>query len=273
MAEYALLETRVVDQRRLPSGNPTTFTGIPFGKESAFSYQEAKLLLRLTTAELRKRRDLSEQLGVAADLPGRASIKDDAEAVWDVLRFEKSRDLKEFSDWPHLTLGICADRLEAMLTLPHKSRGRLPALDRDMFERMVRDVLSGVQPLLVRCPGSQPRMRAQQRHWPIRNCAAVLDALIDFDLRALDGGEGVKAQPQWLDAALAALANRKANIEVQIGVYFPYQSCNAVRTVEILDRVAEAWLGCGPLIENLSTVRSHERAEEKRRPLGRTPSS
>lgn len=244
-AEYLeVLEAKMIEEGRFHYGSLTIFAGIPFSKDVPFNYLEAKRLLRLATAKLRQRPDLVEQLGVAPDLLGRGKIKDDAEAVWDVLRLEQSRGSKQFNDCPHLTLGIRPEALEAMLTLPHESRKRLPPVDFEQFRRHVRVVLEAMLPLLDACPGAQPRLRAQQRHWDPRGKPAVIDAVIDFDLRALDGSGKVKAQPQWLAAAFDAFANKSANIELQIGACFPYSHCDAVRDPSVLDAVAKAWLSC-----------------------------
>lgn len=266
-AEYLeVLEAKLIDQGQLTSGTLTAFNGFPFEDGRGFTYLEGKRLLRLTMVELRKRRDLVRDLGIAADLPGRSAIKDDAEAVWDVLRLETSRQFNDFNEWPHLTFGVRPDTLEAMVTIPHKARGRLQSVDRDTFERLVRKALGQMQPMLVHCPGAQPRMRAQQRHWSARSAPAVLDAVIDFDLRVLDGGEKVKAQPQWLEAAFGAFTNKKANVELQIGAFFPYRTCPVVRTTAVLDRIADVWLACRPLLDVLTLERPSPAGASRRAP-------
>lgn len=258
-ADYLeVLEAQLINQERLDAGTLTAFNGFPFGDQTPFSTLEAKRLLGLATSALRERLDLHEELGVAPDLGGRKAIKwKNQDTVWDYLQLSGARDEEKFTRWPHFTLGIAATQVEATLTVAHMmktdKRRRLLALGEDGFRAVVRDVLERMAGLEDRCPGMQPRLRILQQRWPRGlSSAPVLDALIDFDLRTIfDGPWLVKHQPQWLDGIFSALEKKRSNMELQIGAFFPYRTCPAVRTVDILDHIAEAWRACRPLLDKL----------------------
>ena len=145
-----------------------------------------------------------------------------------------------------------------MLTVPDSIKrtalNRLTSLGAAGFSRLMREVLERMRPALNNCEGMEPRVMLGQRHWNARSSPAICDAALYFDLRTAFVVEGskLKFQPQWLDAAFACLANKNSNMEFQVGAYFPFQRCAATRTIEILDRMAEAWIACRPLIDLLA---------------------
>lgn len=89
------------------------------------------------------------------------------------------------------------------------------------------EVLMKMRPGMSNCPGMEPRMRFRQRHFRpqlgVKGRAAFHDAYLDVDLRTLGGDpdEGVKAQPEWMDAAFRVLTNKNLSLELQIGAVFP----------------------------------------------------
>lgn len=56
-----VVEARLLDEKNL-EGTMTTFNGFRFGDDNPYTELEAKRVLRLAMAELRKRRDLREEL-------------------------------------------------------------------------------------------------------------------------------------------------------------------------------------------------------------------
>ncbi len=255
VAEYLeLMESQLIDQQKLTSGTLTAFNGFPFDGANPFTYMEAKRVLGLVTSELRKRGDLKSELGMDPDLPGRSAITGQGEdSVWDYLQIGAARGATEFTEFPHLTIGIERTGVSAMTTVPHSVRRpslrRLINLGPNGFRDLVHDILQRMQPSLSKCEGMEPRLRAAQRRYPSRTGVPFYDAVIDFDLRT--GFEGLgppKTQPQWIDAVYNCLARKNSNIQFQIGAHFPYRTCAAVRSVAILDRMAEAWIACLPLI-------------------------
>ena len=259
VAEFLeLMENRMVDQQQLKSGTLTAFNGFPFDSGNPFSYLEAKRVLGLATSELRKRDDLKSELGMDPALPGRPAITGRGEdAVWDLLQIGAARGAKNFTEFPHLTLSISRTEVHAMITVPNRlkreSLRRLVSLGPDGFHNLVHDILKRMQPSLVICEGMEPKLRAVQRRYPTQKAVPFYDASVEFDLRTrFDGMGPPKTQPQWLDAVFGCLAKKNSNFELQIGAYFPYRTCAVVRSVAILDHMAEAWIACRPLIAVLA---------------------
>lgn len=249
-----LMEGRMVDQQQLKSGTLTAFNGFPFDSANPFSYLEAKRVLGLVILELRKRSDLKSELGMDPDLPGRPAITGrDEDAVWDFFQIAAARGAKKFTEFPHLTLGIGRTEVRAMITVPNglrrESLRRLVGLGPEGFHNLVHDILNRMQPSLAKCKGMEPKLRAVQRRYLTQRAIPFHDAFIEFDLRTgFDGMGPPKTQPQWIDAVFECLAKKNSNYQFQIGAHFPYRTCADVRSVTILDRMAEAWIACHPIV-------------------------
>lgn len=253
-----VIEAKLAQQEQLMVGTLTTFTGVPFGDDVPFTYAEAKRVLGLMSEELRKRSDLRRELHVNPAASGRPKITGEGgEAVWDFLAL-KSSDGEDFNRFPHLTFALLRLSVEALLTVPHSvrstSRRRIVDLGLNGFADLIREVLDHMRPIFTKCEDMEPRIRVMQRHWVTRSSAPVLDGYLIFDPRtAFDGfDKRIKAQPEWLDAAFGCLANKNSNLQLQVGAYFPYARCEVTRSREILDRIAEVWIACGPLIDVLT---------------------
>ena len=258
VAEYLeILEGQMVDQEQLTAGTLTAFNGFPFNSDNPFSYLEAKRILNLATDELRDRDDLRLELGMAPDLLGRSAITGrGGDSIWDYLQIEAARDAGSFAEFPHLTIGISQTNVEAMVTIPNqmprKFLRHLVKSGPDGFRHLVLEVLKRMQPILAKCKGMEPRMIAVQRRFPSQRSVPFRDAVIDFDLRTgFDEVGPPKTQRQWIDAVYGCLAEQKSNFRTQIGARFPYRTCKAIGTVDALDYMAEAWIACRPLIEEL----------------------
>lgn len=261
VAEYLeLMEAQMVEREQMVSGTLTAFAGFDFGPDRPLTALEGKRVLKLAMEELRRRKDLRSALGVDPRLPGRGLIKgQNRDFVWDVLQFDVGVDRagNELKQHPHLTLGFGRTHVDVMLTVPNDLRPvfrqRLDRLDLTAFRRVVGDVRDEMRPLIRKCPGAQPRLRIQQRHWESRSGPPTNDALIEVDLRTgADGHAPVRKQPQWIDMVHAVLSQRRSNLELQIGAIFPYRTCPAIRTVKSLDLVAAAWIACNPLVSLLT---------------------
>ena len=239
-------------------GTLTAFNGFQFGG-GGFNYREGRRILDLAMGALRRRTDLRSELGIAPQHPGRGAVKEDDD-VWDVLVFADFAEAQDFTENPHLSLGIGWTDVSAMLTLPNKARAphrrALTGLDKEDFRCKVDTLLENMRPLLSGCPGAEPRLRVRQRHWK-RGGPLLRDAYIDIDLRTRSGDEEsrVKPQPEWIDAAFDALKNKQSNLELQIGARFPYRTCQAIQQPEALDFAAAAWIACKPYIEAICESR------------------
>jgi hypothetical protein len=92
--------------------------------------------------------------------------------------------------------------------------------------------------------------------YPSQRSIPIQDARLEFDLRTAfrqrkQIGNGVKQQQQRLEATYDSLARRNANLRLDVGAIFRYGRCPDVRTSDILNHVANVWIGCKPLIKTL----------------------
>jgi hypothetical protein len=93
------------------------FSGFSFGRDHPFTYLEGKRVLRLALSELRSRHDLQERLGMNPKAPGRPAITGrQRDAVWDFISLSRASEEDNFTKYPHLTLGIESQAVEAMNT-------------------------------------------------------------------------------------------------------------------------------------------------------------
>ena len=185
------------------------------------------------------------------------------DSVWDFIPLRTAARTRKFTEFPHLNLAIKASEVNASLMIPN---GMRPSIRKNLvglgwpgFRKLCLKVEGGLRPVIRMAGKASPIVAAYQRHFPSRTSPSVLDARIQADLRTLVEGEskngrrdGVKHQPQWIEAAYSAYANRRSNIEMAFGVSFPYDGCPALRQRrESLDLIAGAWLACKPLLEVL----------------------
>jgi hypothetical protein len=251
-------ESRWPEEGYLKEGTLTTFSGIPFGVNEPYNYLEAKRVLKLAMDRLRKNKALVREVGMDPTLGGRGSItgKDDL-LVWDFLRLRGANTEGAFTLHPHLTLAIQNDRLLAIVTVPHgikpEFRRNLVNLGFDGFLELLREMNVRMVKALSSARGAAPWCEVIQRRYPSQRSAAIVDAKMGFDLRTafpeVEKNDGVKAQPQWLQATYDALCHKRSNLQVVIGAAFPYRSCPATSKPEIIDTIANVWIACKPLLD------------------------
>jgi hypothetical protein len=256
-AEYLeIAEAKLIDSEQFVEGTLTMFSGFPFGHDHPFTYLEGKRVLALAMSELRQRRDLRDRLKMNPKAPGRSAIKGrQGHAVWDFFSLTSSGEAETFTKDPHLTLTVGAEQLEAVVTLPHAVNGtirrNLVRLGEDGFRQLASRVVENLEQLLRNHPGATPWCRGIQRRYPSQSAAPFIDAQIDFDLRtAVSQQDSAKVQPRWLSAAYNSFVHKEgSNYQMQMGVLFRYNRCSELRNANALDLVAEAWLGCKPLVD------------------------
>lgn len=264
-AAKAATYLEIVEARLMEMGSMedtlTEFTGFPFGAERPYNYLEAKRLLRLALGELRMRTDLQRRVGMDPSRSGRKAITGrDGQAVWDFLPLRHAQGTELFTNHPHLTLAVENDRVLAHVTLPNglapPLKKRLRSLSLEGLGAILAEVEAGLRPLLSAAPGSAPWVVGVQRHYPTQRSLPIVDASIQFDLRAVvpvpDRARGsVAPQPCLLQAVHAAIQNRRPNFQLSVGLAMPYRSCAIVRDRGVLDVIAAAWVGCGALLRLL----------------------
>ena len=248
-------EAREVANEYLDQGTLTVFSGIPFGKDEPYSYLQAKRLLGLLRDELCHDRRLEKQLDADPDSRGRGAITGRSGGpVWDFIALKHARKAKLFTEFPHLTIGILAERLEVYVTVPN---GIQPRLRRNMlgdshedFETLIAEITAGLVGIVRSVPGSIPMAVLVQRHYATQRSQGVHDCSLRFDPRTAIPARGkVKFQPQWLQATYDALRSRRSNLQFQIGMDLPYVACPTVATRKIVRAAADVWLACRPLIK------------------------
>lgn len=251
LAEYMeIAETRLPEEKYMKTGTLTAFDGIRFDAEHPYSYLQGKRLLGLLMSELRARTDLLA-LGMNASGEGRPAITDSGTYVWDFIPLHGAGGEDAFTKHPHLTVGLHADHVNAMITLPNgvrrDIRKHLVELGEGGFRGVVAECGARLTAALRDAAGAKPQLYLSQRHYPSQRSQPILDGKIEFDLRTLvaDPTSGVKVQAEWTSAAFNLLANRDSNMQLGIGAIFPSVS-PAMRSKRAVDYVAATWLACEP---------------------------
>jgi hypothetical protein len=120
-----IAEARDIEEQYMKKGTLTRFAGIPFTKDQPYNYLEAKRVLELLRRELVGRRDLQRKLGADEHSKGRGAITGrDGSAVWDFVSLKRAQDASNFTQFPHLTIGVHREFLEASVTVPNGIRSR-----------------------------------------------------------------------------------------------------------------------------------------------------
>lgn len=257
VAEYLeIAEAKMIENGQFVEGTLTKFAGFPFDFEHPYTYLEGKRLLKLSREELSGRRDLRNALGMNPNIEGRSAITGSrSDAVWDFLSLSSASDAHKFTRYPHLTIGITAQAIEAMVTIPNgvnpKMRRKIRDQGEDGFQKIVSHIVQNARPLTKKHKGATPWFRGVQRRYPSQRAAAFIDARIDFDLRtAVPFSGDPKLQSSWLSAAYNAFTNKKgANYQIQVGVIFRYDRCPSLKSAEATALISDAWLACKPLID------------------------
>jgi hypothetical protein len=256
-ADYLeIAEAKLIDAKQFVEGTLTMFSGFPFGHDHPFTYLEGKRVLELALSELRNRRDLRDRLGMKPKAPGRPAITGrQRDAVWDFLSLSAAAEAGDFTKYPHLTLGVSSQVIEATVTVPNAvnniMRRNLIKLGESGFQALAKDVLDSLKPLLRDHKGATPWFRGIQRRYPSRRAAPFVDAIIEFDLRtAIPSSGPPRTQPRWLSAAYGSFVNKEnSNYQIQMGVLFRYERCPELQQADAIDLIASAWLASKPLID------------------------
>jgi len=243
----------------LTEGTLTEFAGVPFGPKHSYNYPEAKRALALLMQELRKRKDLKRELGADLSSRGRPAITGQVGSyVWDFLRLDNS-PTDDFRKAPHLTACLHQNDVWVMLCLSNAMdstyRARVKAIGGEGFLELTREVALLMEKSLAKVEGYQPWIQLLQRRYPTQRSAPIVDGRLEVDLRtSLDplkrrGRKAIHVQPIWVATAYDLFVQRRGNVQLGIGVAFPYARCPATQTPELVDHVAAAWIACKPAVD------------------------
>jgi len=251
-----IIEAQLIDNEQLIDGALTMFSGFPFNSERPYTYLDGKRVLGLAMQDLRKRRALVDQLGMNREASGRSAITGRrADVVWDFLTLAAGSGEDAFTNHPHLTLGVRAHDVDAMVTVPNAvnstMRRNLVALGEEGFQHVIEQIVGNLHQFLAEHPGATPWFRGIQRRYPSQRSAPYIDACIEFDLRtAIRDAGPPKAQPRWLTAAYGSFVNKEhSNYQMQVGVILRYDRCPEIAEPSALDLVEQVWLACKPLVD------------------------
>jgi hypothetical protein len=252
-------ESRWVADNYLREGTLTTFSGIPFDRdEERYDYFQAKRLIKLLRRELVDHPDM-RALNADTASTGRTAITGRMEdRVWDFIPIVGDTKDDAFTQNVHLTLALLQDCLQAYVTIPNgirsRRRSRLLGGSLEAFSSVIGKATTNLTRLLRTEPGGRPGIVVVQRYYKTQRAVAEQHAQLRFDPRTFfkTGGSQVKHQPQWLEATYAALRHRNSNLQLQIGMDFPYSTCERVRGPEAVDLVANVWTACKPVLDAIA---------------------
>jgi hypothetical protein len=254
-AYFEILEVQMIQQEQLVSGSLTTFSGFQSARTADYSYPEAKRLLGLVMAKLRENQELQKEIGMSPDLSGRKAITGSTvEVIWDYLQLSHANSSSAPTDNIHLTLGIQRGRIQPMITIPNSIntavRNNFKSLSHAGFTVVLKACFIGMQKIMNKEPSAIPLLRMVQRRYPSQRSEPFMDADLTVDLRtAFDGGDPVKHQPEWIEAAYGSFVRKNSNLQMQVGMHFPLDCCMAMDDENATELVAAAWLACKPLID------------------------
>lgn len=233
----------------------TRFSGVRFSAKTPYNYLEAKRVLGLLRGELLQSKRLRRQLNADPRSEGRGAITGTrGSSVWDYISLREARSADAFTRFPHLTIGIHDNWVEAFVTFPNglrrDFRKNLIGDDFENFRDVVGLVAKRLRAGLKREKGALPQLVLLQRHYPSQRSHGIIDAALKFDLRTTFGGGGnVRQQNEWLKATYQAFRNKRSNLQLQLGACFPYDTSQHVASPKLVDLVADAWIACQPIIQ------------------------
>jgi hypothetical protein len=249
-----ILESRMIADDYSIRGTLTMFDGLRFDTENPYTYREGKRLIRLLGDDLQKRKDL-RAIGVdpmgerRSAITGRRGV-----GVWDYLPLRVARGSKNFTDYPHLTMGLRQNEAGAAITIPNGVRGgfrtKLKNVGEEGFIDVLLDVEERLRPVLRRSKDSKAVLYAMQRHYTSQRSAGKLDARAEADLRTIVPGKRreAKYQPQWIGSIYDVMTQKRSNIQLGVDVHFSYD-CPVSRSAKAVDLFAKAWIAMSPLID------------------------
>jgi len=247
-------EVRLAREEYLTEGTLTMFDGFQFSDDNPYTYGEAKRLLKLAMAELRKDRTL-KRLGMDPSGPGRGAITGrGGSAVWDFLSLKDRPRRASFTRYPHLTLSIHADELVVAITIPNgvvgDVRQRLAELGTDGLAHLNRRILRRAGRLIRR--GGSVTAYAVQRHFPSQRSAGIVDARLDFKLETSlwKRGRRIKHQPAWIELFAALLRKKRGNVQFGYVVGLPWGT-EGLQRRESLRLIVDSWIALAPLLDRV----------------------
>lgn len=257
-AEYfCLLEEEMISDENFTEGSLTTFTGIPFDKNDAYNYIEAKRLIRLLMVKVRADKAAVKKLSIDESAKGRSAITNQ-EHVWDYLQFHDLHYGADFTHSPHMTAGFSASYADAQITFPNNLRGELRQKINDSsfeeFHESIKHVIEFYESMFDGFKGVKPIIKVVQRHYKSQRSKPTKDAEMVVDLRTAYKSKdqrSIKYQPEWLQSVHSILLNKQSNVQLQIGCQFFYEECSLIKDENAHQAFVNAWIGARHFITAL----------------------
>ena len=229
---FNVAESRMAASEYLKEGTITEFSGIDF---DPFTYLEGKRVLRLLSEKLRANAAFIRDMRLDAETK-RSSITDQAR-LWDFISFTSpDGSSPKFDKYPHCTISVGPDDAEAMITFPQGMPAALRGATHGSSAEEFCERLAATSEAVIKALGKlkhfRPIVRIQQRRYKSQSAIPVRDAISEFDLRTIYAGfdpvmeRPVKQQAQWAEMTYELLANKRSNMQFQIGVNFDYARAN-----------------------------------------------
>ena len=230
------------------------FNGIQFNEKNPYNYREARRQILLLGDVLQKDKRL-KKLGIDPNGERRSSITGSGSpAVWDYIPLKSARKGDAHTSQPHLTMVIAEEYAKASITIPNNIKGgfkaKLKDIESDGFLDLLRNLEKNTRKVRRKSEESTIVARAEQRHFKSQSSRGIVDAVTTVNLETLDPPKSsgkIKHQPEWAQGMYEVLVNKKSNIQLSVGVTFPYSSA-AIRKPQATDLFVETWVGLNPLI-------------------------
>jgi hypothetical protein len=245
-------EVRLAREEYLTEGTLTMFDGFPFSSDNQYTYGEAKRLLKLAMIELRKEPAIRD-LGVAVDAPGRGAITGRrGTSVWDFLPLKDRPARGTFTAYPHLTLSVALERVDAAITIPN---GVIPAVRRRLAELGPEGLIALNGEILRRAKGllsagASAEAYAVQRHFVSQRSSGITDARMSFKLETSQarGKTAVKSQLEWVTLFAMLLGAKRSNIQFGYSMHLPWGTAG-LDSMQSIRLIAESWTAMKPLLD------------------------
>jgi hypothetical protein len=272
---------RIAEARLMAKGYDgpplTKFTGIPFSDNHPYNINEAKVLLRALTGELRRKLSRSNILRINPNIR-RPAIGSTSDVVWEVFGLAAASPNEVFTKHPHLTVVIGPHETVIHITVPNNADrsywDRIATVsEQDLFS-VLAAVTARVRPMrrFLKKGVWEPQLTidVHQRHFYARRrpfsdgrLTFRLDTLLPKD-RRIDSG--VRTVPKWLTALHTILSqSSKANFELTLKVTYALEAGSVAGRSELVNEMRRAAEALAPFATFILPVRKRGRLTK---PLG-----
>ena len=171
--------------------------------------------------------------------------------MWDFLSLRDRPRRAAFTNYPHLTLAIKPDHLEAAITIPNSVtrivRRRLSELGAEGLAETNAEIVKRARRILSR--GGWVDAYAVQRHYRSQRAPAETDARVFFKLETSQprGAGPIKHRPEWIRLFADLLLRKRANIQFGYVANLP-RGMKGLDSRDSVRLVAESWSAMTPLL-------------------------